>query len=158
MAEAESQAEIRIRPALPEEAQLLSELALRAKGHWGYDQDFLEACRSELTLTPDYIAASPVFVLEEGAHVIGFYGLREQGNELELLYLFVEPSAFNRPMLFRGCGFPPLLNEVNAPPMIALSSDSSARPNTVPFAPGLNVASSDPSMRKRARRFRVVAA
>ena len=96
MAEAGSQAEIRIRPALPEEAQLLSELALRAKGHWGYDQDFLEACRSELTLTPDYIAASPVFVLEEEAQVIGFYGLREQGNELELLYLFVEPSAINR--------------------------------------------------------------
>jgi len=96
MAEAESQAEICIRPALPEEAQLLSELALRAKGHWGYDQDFLEACRSELTLTPDYIAASPVFVLEEEAQVIGFYGLREQGNELELLYLFVEPSAINR--------------------------------------------------------------
>src|SRR5438270_9194878 len=96
MAEAESQAEIRIRPALPEEAQLLSELALRAKGHWGYDQDFLEACRSELTLTPDYIAAAPVFVLEEEAQVIGFYGLREQGDELELLYLFVEPSAINR--------------------------------------------------------------
>jgi GNAT superfamily N-acetyltransferase len=35
-------------------------------------------------------------VFEEGSRVIGFYGLREQGDELELLYLFVEPAAINR--------------------------------------------------------------
>jgi GNAT superfamily N-acetyltransferase len=85
-----------IRSALPEEAHLLSELALRSKGHWGYDADFLEACRAELTLSPDYIAASPVFVLEASQQMVGFYGLREQGGELELLYLFVEPEGVNR--------------------------------------------------------------
>jgi GNAT superfamily N-acetyltransferase len=36
-------------------------------------------------------------VLEEGARgVVGFYGLREQGGEIELLYLFVEPEVVNR--------------------------------------------------------------
>jgi GNAT superfamily N-acetyltransferase len=74
---------------------LLSDLALRSKSHWGYSQEFLEACRAELTLSEGYIASSPVFVLEEGERVVGFYSLREQGSELELLYLFVEPSMMN---------------------------------------------------------------
>lgn len=85
-----------LRRARPEEAALLSDLALRSKSLWGYPIDFLEACRAELTLSADYIKASPVFVLEEERGIVGFYGLREQGSELELLYLFVEPSATNR--------------------------------------------------------------
>jgi len=88
---------LRIRAASPQESGLPSDLALRSKSHWGYPADFLEACRAEMTLSPDYIKASPVFVLEEEERgVVGFYGLREQGSELELLYLFVEPEAMNR--------------------------------------------------------------
>jgi GNAT superfamily N-acetyltransferase len=83
----------RIRPASAGEARSLSDLALRSKAHWGYDADFLEACRAELTISEDYIRGAPVFVLEEDGRVAGFYGLREQGSELELLYLFVEPAA-----------------------------------------------------------------
>jgi len=86
-------ARTRIRPASVGEARLLSDLALRSKAHWGYDADFLEACRAELTVSEDYIAGAPVFVLEEDGRVVGFYGLREQGSELELLHLFVEPAA-----------------------------------------------------------------
>src|SRR5215212_3974714 len=82
-----------IRPARAGEAGLLSDLALRSKAHWGYDADFLEACRAELTISEDYIRGAPVFVLEEDGRVVGFYGLRERGTELELLYLFVEPAA-----------------------------------------------------------------
>ena len=40
-------AEVRIRPALPEEAPVLSALALRSKGVWGCSEAFLEACRAE---------------------------------------------------------------------------------------------------------------
>jgi N-acetylglutamate synthase-like GNAT family acetyltransferase len=82
-----------IRPARVNEASLLSALALRSKAHWGYDAEFLEACRAELTISADYIRRAPVFVLEEDGRVVGFYGLRDQGTELELLYLFVEPAA-----------------------------------------------------------------
>lgn len=92
----EMDGKVSIRAALPEEARLLSDLALRSKSHWGYSADFLEACRSELTLSPAYITTSPVFVLEEGERVVGFYGLHEHENNLEMLYLFVEPEAINR--------------------------------------------------------------
>jgi GNAT superfamily N-acetyltransferase len=86
-------ARTRIRAASAGEAGLLSDLALRSKAHWGYDADFLEKCRAELTVPEDYITSAPVFVLEEGGRVVGFYGLRGQGAVLELLYLFVEPEA-----------------------------------------------------------------
>lgn len=85
-------ARTRIRPAAAGEAELLSGLALRSKAHWGYDADFMEACRAELTVTEDYITSAPVFVIEEDGRVVGFYGLRERESELELLYLFVEPA------------------------------------------------------------------
>lgn len=96
MAEADTKTELRVRHALQMEAPLLSNLALLSKSHWGYDADFLESCRAELTLSPQYIDASPVYVLEEGERIVGFYGLREEGGELELVYLFVEPAAMNR--------------------------------------------------------------
>ena len=44
----------------PDEAAALSGLALRSKGYWGYDAAFLDACRAELTLTPDQAAAARV--------------------------------------------------------------------------------------------------
>lgn len=75
---------------------MLSHLALRSKSHWGYPAEFLEACRHELTLSPDFIARAPVFVLEEGHSIVGFYGLRETTGAIELLYLFVAPEAINR--------------------------------------------------------------
>jgi GNAT superfamily N-acetyltransferase len=85
-----------IRPARLPEADLLSRLALRSKGHWGYPAEFLEACREQLTLSVDFIATSPVFVLEENGVVVGFYGLRRAKDAVELLYLFIEPEAINR--------------------------------------------------------------
>lgn len=95
MTSAHAETTSNIRPARPQEADLLSRLALRSKSHWGYPAEFLEACRDELTLTPDFIAHSPVFVLEDAQSVVGFYGLREADDAIELFYLFVAPEAIN---------------------------------------------------------------
>jgi GNAT superfamily N-acetyltransferase len=85
-----------IRPAISSEAELLTELALRSKGHWGYDAEFLRDCRLDLTVTPDFINSSPVYVLEEEGRAAGFYSLGGEGSEVELLHLFVEPWAIGR--------------------------------------------------------------
>lgn len=83
---------IRLRPAEPREAAQLSDLALRSKGVWGYDAAFLEACRAELTLTPDQIAAGGVTVAEIAGKPAGFSRLRpERDGTAEILLLFVEP-------------------------------------------------------------------
>ncbi|HEX8136335.1 MAG TPA: GNAT family N-acetyltransferase [Pyrinomonadaceae bacterium] len=85
-----------IRPAIASEAELLTELALRSKGHWGYDAEFLRDCRVDLTVTPQFINSSPVYVLEEEGRVAGFYSLSGEGAEVELMHLFVEPWAIGR--------------------------------------------------------------
>ena len=85
-----------IRQANLDEAELLTELALRSKGNWGYDCEFLQDCRIDLTLKPEYIASSTVYVLEEEGTVAGFYSLSGAGAEVELMHLFVEPWAIGR--------------------------------------------------------------
>jgi len=52
-----------IRPARPEEAPRLSEVALRAKASWGYQEAFLEAVRDQLTFTAEEVDLGPIFVL-----------------------------------------------------------------------------------------------
>jgi GNAT superfamily N-acetyltransferase len=81
-----------IRDARPDERDALGALALRSKAHWGYDAEFMERCRDELTVTADQIDS--IRVIERGGEVLGFYGLSDLGDgRAELDYLFVDPSA-----------------------------------------------------------------
>ena len=82
-----------IRRAQPQEAELLSDLAFRAKGHWGYDVEFLALCRDDLAVSAERIATSPVYVYEETGGIVGFYLLLATGEDCELDSLFVEPRA-----------------------------------------------------------------
>ena len=83
-----------VRRALPTEAAVLSSLALRSKSHWGYDVDFLAACRDDLTLSADDIATSVVYVFDGADAPSGFYRLVHQDDGMaELDALFVEPAA-----------------------------------------------------------------
>lgn len=85
-----------IRPARPGEAAALSALALRSKAHWGYDAAFLEACRDELTLRDDELAARRTLVAELDGAVAGFGTLEGDPPYGELGMLFVEPSTIGR--------------------------------------------------------------
>lgn len=73
---------------------MLSELARRSKAYWGYDANFLEACRADLTWTPEEIAASVTLVCEGTRGVLGFSQvvlIDERTAELDAL--FVDPTA-----------------------------------------------------------------
>jgi GNAT superfamily N-acetyltransferase len=85
-----------VRPARADEAGLLSELALASKGHWGYDARFLEACRAELTLTPQDVTAQRAVVVERDGRVLGFHTLAGQPPVLELAMMFVHPEHVGR--------------------------------------------------------------
>ena len=85
--------ELALRPARFDEAPALSELALRSKAHWGYDDAFLEACRAELTVRPEHVAASRVVVATSAARVVGFSILLGGPPRAEVEMLFVEPDA-----------------------------------------------------------------
>lgn len=85
-----------IRYAKPQEALLLSALALRSKGHWGYEADFLASCKEELSYNESQLS-SPAYcfkVLElSRQNIIGFFALNFLDSDSpELEALFIEPD------------------------------------------------------------------
>jgi GNAT superfamily N-acetyltransferase len=85
-----------LRRAAPEEANALSALAVRSKAHWGYDTAFLNACRDELTLTPEFVRDEEVYLLSTAGALVGFYSLARWNADIELCHLFVEASEIGK--------------------------------------------------------------
>jgi uncharacterized protein (DUF952 family)/GNAT superfamily N-acetyltransferase len=85
-----------IRPAKHDEAQALTELALRSKAVWGYDAAFMEACRPYLTVTEASIAQGLTFVAERDGKIVGMYVLVPREDCIELDMLFVSPDAIGQ--------------------------------------------------------------
>ena len=71
-------------------------MALESKRSWGYDDDFIELCRAELTVSKQDVDTGMVFVAEnEIGRVVGFYVLAEYPRP-ELRMLFVSPDLIGR--------------------------------------------------------------
>lgn len=84
--------EVTLRRARPDEAGTLSDLALAAKGFWGYDQAFLESCRAELAFSPDDVVRRHIVVADLGGLVVGFYSVDGEPPVGELGNMWVRPS------------------------------------------------------------------
>src|SRR5215471_11244629 len=82
-----------IREPKVEELPTLSELCLRSKAVWGYDADFLETCRGELSFAPADFVSSRIAVATSGGSVLGVVQVRVTGRDADLEKLFVEPAA-----------------------------------------------------------------
>ncbi|MEV7678433.1 GNAT family N-acetyltransferase [Streptomyces sp. NPDC088341] len=89
---------MRIRNARPDEARALSGLVLRSKAHWGYDEAFMAACRTELTISAADIAARRMVVAEDekSGAALGVASLEGKAPDGTLGLLFVEPRAIGR--------------------------------------------------------------
>jgi GNAT superfamily N-acetyltransferase len=79
----------------PDEAGAITELALRSKGHWGYDDAFMQALAEELTFTPADLERSTdhVEVLEADGRLVGVFRLRWRTELAYLMDLWVDPAA-----------------------------------------------------------------
>ena len=84
---------LHLRPARPDEANLLTELCLRSKAVWGYDEAFMRACRAELTLLPADLAATSLQVAVDGNEVAGLVQVVVEGEKADLAKLFIAPST-----------------------------------------------------------------
>ena len=91
-----------IRLAWPDEGPALSALAMTAKAHWGYDDEFMNRCRDELTVTQGRIGRERVRVAEVGGKVAGFASMKVLGGKAEVGDVFVHPK-------FMGSGIGHLL-------------------------------------------------
>jgi ribosomal protein S18 acetylase RimI-like enzyme len=85
-----------IRRARPTDAAILTGLALASKAAWGYDASFMEACRCELTITPQSILRQPTHVLERSGEALGFYQLRIEDALAEVAQFFIAPATLRR--------------------------------------------------------------
>ena len=83
-----------IRLARVEEAPALSELCVRSKAAWGYDEAFMALARAVLQVSPEQIAAGDVWVAMADRRVAGMVALgpSEEPDTLDLDKLFVEPQ------------------------------------------------------------------
>lgn len=90
-----NKSDVLLRPAVAGDAGDLSDLAVRSKAHCGYSTDFIDACRDELTYTPDQIEDSgfTFIVAQLAGRLVGFYALEKLSTcEFDLNGLFVEPD------------------------------------------------------------------
>ncbi|MGG4444184.1 GNAT family N-acetyltransferase [Brevibacillus fortis] len=76
----------------------MSELAYRSKAYWGYSDEFMEACREDLTLSPAHIENHEVYVLEAEGSIKGFMSLEKDSEQEKWLlgFLFMEPEAVGK--------------------------------------------------------------
>ena len=81
-----------IREARIDDAQTLHDLTQRSTMHWGYDPAFLDWEPDAIAVTPELLARSTAFVLEEGASIVGYYALVRKDDGLYLDKLFVDPD------------------------------------------------------------------
>ncbi|HDR3650006.1 GNAT family N-acetyltransferase [Bacillus cereus group sp. Bce001] len=78
---------MKIRKALLSEANELSEFALHSKATWNYSEEFILACKEDLTITEEYIKNNFVYVLENDNTMIGFFSFLRNENALDFLYI-----------------------------------------------------------------------
>jgi N-acetylglutamate synthase-like GNAT family acetyltransferase len=83
---------IQLRDARQSELPTLSELCLRSKVVWGYDDAFMTACRAELTLRSDELQSTHLQVAERDLTVVGLAQVKVTSTDADLLKLFVEPA------------------------------------------------------------------
>jgi GNAT superfamily N-acetyltransferase len=88
---------MQIRPADVNEAEQLTQLAIRSKAHWGYSETFMQAAMRDLTVTAEQLHEEMAFVAEQEGDIVGFYKLRRVTlAQVELTDLFIEPGAMGQ--------------------------------------------------------------
>ena len=88
--------DIQVRAAEPADAAALSELAVRAKSHWGYPPGWIRHWKRDLTLTPQYLAANAAFVALYAGVIVGVAALHAQDHQASLEHVWIAPEFHRR--------------------------------------------------------------
>jgi GNAT superfamily N-acetyltransferase len=120
---------LELRTALPSEAQALTELALRSKRAWRYDERFMELVTPHMVVHPEYLLVEHGVVAEESGVTVGCAIARADGKYAFLRDLFVEPERW-----LRGIGKSLFWEAVHyAPKLGAQELTLGGDPNTIGF-------------------------
>jgi len=85
-----------IRRALPEEADVLTQIALSAKAHWGYLDSWIEIWTPQLTFSPEYFEENESWLCVDNEKPIAFYTLQEKNAKAWLGNLWVQPEYIGK--------------------------------------------------------------
>lgn len=81
-----------LRPAKSDEHIVLTDLCMRSKAIWGYDAQFMDLCRSELTLSEATCVSSNIRVAEKAGMILGIAEVVINHDGCFLDKLFVDPE------------------------------------------------------------------
>lgn len=86
------------RRARADERDLLDEMTLAGVRYWGHDENHPEAYAGLAALLEKEPGPEnhPVYVLEEDGEVAGFFELRDRGDHVELLRMFLRPELIGK--------------------------------------------------------------
>ena len=87
---------ISIRRVVPKEAEVLTQIALSAKAHWGYPDPWLEIWMPQLTFSPEYFEENESWLVVDNAKPIAFYTLQEKNGNAWLENLWVLPEYIGK--------------------------------------------------------------
>lgn len=87
---------IEIRRARPDESEILTALAHAAKRHWNYPPEWIDSWKSDLTLTPEFIAAHEVFVATVDEVIAGCCALVVSEHLAELEHMWIYPAQMGK--------------------------------------------------------------
>jgi GNAT superfamily N-acetyltransferase len=95
---------VRVRSALPDEGELMREIARASKAYWGYEQDRVDSWVDGLDLSPAGLRGKEFYVAEVDGRVVGWSAIIAQGEVCWLDDLWIGPAYIGHglgTMLFR---------------------------------------------------------
>ena len=81
-----------IRSAVPDDAEVLSQLSLAAKAHWGYPENLMQAWAPELTFSSEYFNDNESWIAVLDDRTVAFYTLQDRAGIAWIENLWVLPE------------------------------------------------------------------
>lgn len=78
------------------EAGRLTEIALAAKRHWDYPENWVQSWTATLTITPVFIEQNETYAATKSSEIVGFYALCREAASIRLEHLWVWPACMGQ--------------------------------------------------------------
>ncbi|HWQ09337.1 MAG TPA: GNAT family N-acetyltransferase, partial [Holophaga sp.] len=85
-----------IREVETDDLPQLDAIAFRAKAHWGYPQELIEAWRGDLVTAPGTLHTRPTFLAERSGVPIAFAQIDPEAKPWELVAMWVDPDHMGK--------------------------------------------------------------
>jgi ribosomal protein S18 acetylase RimI-like enzyme len=85
--------QIEIRRAVASDSERATEVARRAKAHWGYPAEWLALWRDDLVISAADIEKHATFVASIGSEVVGMCQLQQSDDHALLEHVWVDPRC-----------------------------------------------------------------